>query len=70
MLHNYYAVCFEGVIQALDTFLNIYIMNCCYNLNKLTMAYLFLLLLQSNNVSCRFIITCCKTAAAKARDVF
>ena len=27
MLHIYYAVCFEGVIQALDTLLNIYIMN-------------------------------------------
>ena len=25
MLHNYYTVCFEGVIQALDTLLNIYI---------------------------------------------
>ena len=29
MLHNYYAVCFEGVIQALDTLLNMYIMNSC-----------------------------------------
>ena len=34
MLHNYYAVCFEEVIQALDTLLNLYIMNswpkrCC-----------------------------------------
>ena len=27
VLHNYYAVCFEGAIQVLDTLLNIYIMN-------------------------------------------